>query len=91
MQWSGKRVLVTGAGGFMASHLIPRLMELGAEVRAFCRYTSSGNLGLLELMPREERPEIVFGDLRDAYAVLDCARIYRRGSVHSLQGPLPSR
>ncbi len=74
MQWSGKRVLVTGAGGFMASHLIPRLIELGADVRALCRYTSSGNIGLLELMPRNERPEIVFGDLRDAHAVLSAAR-----------------
>ncbi len=74
MQWSGKRVLVTGAGGFMGSHLVPRLMELGAEVRALCRYTSSGSLGLLELIPREERPEIVFGDLRDTHAVLSAAR-----------------
>ena len=43
--WNGRRVLVTGAGGFIGSHLAERLVESGAEVRAFFRYTSRGGLG----------------------------------------------
>jgi len=69
MTWSTSKVLVTGAGGFIGSHLVARLMELGAETTAFCRYTSSGKPGLLDLLPREGRPEVIFGDLRDADAI----------------------
>ena len=40
MNWSGKKVLVTGAGGFIGSHLTERLVELGADVSALVRYSS---------------------------------------------------
>jgi nucleoside-diphosphate-sugar epimerase len=43
--WQDKRVLVTGAGGFIASHLIETLSAGGANVRAFVRYTSRGAAG----------------------------------------------
>jgi dTDP-glucose 4,6-dehydratase len=69
--WSGRRVLVTGAGGFIGSHLAERLAELGAEVRGFFRYTSRGGLGWIEQagtgMPNAIDP--VLGDLRDSDAV----------------------
>lgn len=66
-----KPVLVTGAGGFIGSHLTQRLVELGATVRAFVRYNSRNNRGLLELTPEEVRNsiDVVFGDLRDPNAV----------------------
>jgi NAD dependent epimerase/dehydratase len=74
MTWSTTKVLVTGAGGFIGSHLAVRLMELGAETAAFCRYTSSGKPGLLDLLPRDSRPQIIFGDLRDADAIREAVR-----------------
>jgi dTDP-glucose 4,6-dehydratase len=69
--WSGQRVLVTGAGGFIGSHLAERLVQLGAEVRGFFRYTSHGSLGWIERASDETRKAIdtVLGDLRDADAV----------------------
>ena len=71
MEWKHKTVLVTGAGGFIGSHLIEHLLILGAKVKAFARYNSRGDRGLLELVPSMIRTEIEFimGDLRDADAV----------------------
>ena len=71
MNWSGKTVLVTGAGGFMGSHLAEYLAELGAHVKAFVRYNSRNDWGLLELVPRQrlDKSEVVTGDLRDADAI----------------------
>lgn len=71
MNWQEKAVLVTGAGGFIGSHLIERLVREGAHVRAFVRYNSRGDEGLLKLLPREiyRELEVVAGDLRDADAV----------------------
>jgi NAD dependent epimerase/dehydratase len=69
--WSSKTVLVTGAGGFIASHLVEQLAERGAYVRAFVRYNSRGDPGLLTLLPQEilEHVEIIAGDLRDLAAI----------------------
>lgn len=70
-----RRVLVTGAGGFIASHLVEALVRQGARVRAFVRYNSRGDPGLLGLLPEDtlSQVEIVSGDLRDADAVLQAA------------------
>jgi len=82
-----KRVLVTGAGGFIGSHLIERLVELGAQVCAFVRYNSRGDRGLLELLPPEALSsiEVVYGDLRDPYAVREACKgvhiIYHLGAL----------
>lgn len=69
--WAGKSVLVTGAGGFIASHLVESLVLQGARVRAFVRYNSRGDPGLLALLPADRlaQVEIVAGDLRDLPAV----------------------
>ncbi|MGQ0732904.1 MAG: SDR family NAD(P)-dependent oxidoreductase [Acidobacteriota bacterium] len=65
MNWSGKRVVVTGAGGFIGSHLAERLVELGAETVALVRYNSSGSVGWLEESEARARLRIVQGDLGD--------------------------
>jgi dTDP-glucose 4,6-dehydratase len=74
--WRGLKVLVTGAGGFIASHLVEYLVSQGAQVRAFVRYNSRGDPGLLRFLPVEvfRRLQVVAGDLRDLPAVTAALR-----------------
>ncbi|UFN49765.1 GDP-mannose 4,6-dehydratase [Roseomonas sp. OT10] len=67
MNWTGKRVLVTGAGGFIGSNVVEALATRGAAVTAFLRYRSGGDLGTLAFVPREIRDSlnIAYGDLAD--------------------------
>lgn len=76
MDWTGRKVLITGAGGFIGSHLVEALVVLGARVRAFVRYTSRGEIGVLKYVPRAilREIEIMAGDLRDLEAVSTAAR-----------------
>ena len=67
--WQGKKVLVTGAGGFISSHLVEHLLSAGARVRAFVRYTSRGEAGFLAEIADRSRLEVAAGDLRDPDAV----------------------
>jgi len=70
MNWSDKNVLVTGAGGFIGSHLTERLVELGAKTRAFVRYSSTGSWGWLDQSARKNDVEVVLGDIRDQDTVI---------------------
>jgi UDP-glucose 4-epimerase len=65
---SGVPVLVTGADGFIGSHLAERLVAEGASVRVFCLYNSRGSAGWLDDIPgtTRQRLDIRFGDIRDA-------------------------
>ena len=69
--WKNKNVLVTGAGGFIPSHLVEALISRGANVKAFVRYNSRGDAGFLNNVTKETKAnlEIVAGDLRDPDAV----------------------
>jgi len=69
--WVGRSVLVTGAGGFIGSHLAEALVRAGASVRAFVRYTSRGDYGWLETADKDVvgELEIFRGDLANPEAV----------------------
>lgn len=71
MQIAGKKALVTGAGGFIGSHLVEALVHAGADVRAFVHYNARSDLGnLLHIDPSVRASiEIVFGDVRDPFMV----------------------
>ena len=73
---AGARVLVTGAGGFIGSHLCEAALSHGAQVRAFVHYNSRNDWGMLEdLNARQLRKiEVIPGDLRDADAVRRAVR-----------------
>jgi NAD dependent epimerase/dehydratase len=67
----GRKVLVTGAGGFIGGHLAAELVRQGAEVRALVRYNSRNQRGNLEWMDREvvDAMDVVLGELRDIESV----------------------
>jgi dTDP-glucose 4,6-dehydratase len=87
MNLKGKKTLVTGAGGFIGGHLTEALIRQGANVRAFVRYNSRGDLGQVEGLPKDiqQEVEISLGDLKDPEAVRrsvkDCEVIFHLGSL----------
>ncbi len=76
MRFEGKTVVVTGAGGFIGSHLVEQLIGEGARVRAMLRYTSRGQRGCLEHLPAAalDQVDVTLGDVRDFDAVREVMR-----------------
>jgi len=80
-------VLVTGAGGFIGSHLTEELVKMGSSVRALVKYNSRNDWGLLEMLPAEVKNglEVVAGDVRDPFmvrkAVAGCDVVFHLASL----------
>jgi len=77
VNWQSKKILVTGAGGFIGSHLTESLVELGAHVRAFIRYNSRNDRGYIDALASDEIKnslEVHWGDLKDPNAVRKVVR-----------------
>jgi dTDP-glucose 4,6-dehydratase len=89
-QWHDTQVLVTGAGGFIGSHLVENLVSKGTRVRAFVHYNSRGDAGLLRLVPRDvlDQVEIISGDICDPQAVQSavkgCEVVFHLGALISI-------
>ncbi len=71
-----KKVLITGADGFIGSHLAESLVQMGFSVRAFVMYNSFNSWGWLDHVPAEIKAsiEIIAGDIRDPHGINDAMR-----------------
>jgi nucleoside-diphosphate-sugar epimerase len=71
MLMKNQKALVTGAGGFVGSHLVEALVKDGAKVRAFVHYNSRNDWGMLEYIDKKvlKEVEVIAGDIRDADTV----------------------
>lgn len=82
---SGATVLVTGAAGFIGSHLVERLVGSGATTRALVKYSSTGSRGWLDDSDVADSVEFLHGDLRDpglvAKAAAGCDVIFHLGAL----------
>lgn len=84
------KTLVTGAGGFIGSHLVKVLIQRGFPVRAFLRYNAKSDIGNLKLLPEEvlKRVEIFFGDVRDfdtvKRAIKGCQYVFHLAALISV-------
>ncbi len=68
MNWKEKKVFITGAGGFIGSHLTEALLQRGAHITALIHYNSRDNYGWLEELSGENHAalRVVLGDVRDS-------------------------
>lgn len=76
MNWEEKNVLVTGATGFIGSHLVEKLVNLGAHVKAFVHYNSQNSIALLNTLPEsiKRKIEIVWGDIKEIESVREASK-----------------
>ncbi|PIS02456.1 MAG: NAD-dependent dehydratase [Chlamydiae bacterium CG10_big_fil_rev_8_21_14_0_10_42_34] len=97
MNLNKKKILITGADGFIGSHLTEQLIDRGFDVRAFTYYNSFNTWGWLDHLPSQklEKIEIISGDIRDPHAVesamKDCGVVFHLAALiaipHSYQSP----
>jgi len=86
LSWAGQRVGITGAGGFIGSHLVEALVRAGADARALVHYNSRSDWGSLDTIDIKLRDqvEVVAGDLRDCDAVrhfvAGCRAVFHLGA-----------
>ena len=69
-----KKILITGSGGFIGSHLTERCVELGYEVKAFVRYNSKNDWGWIEDSVYKNEIEVISGDIRDYDSVYNAMK-----------------
>lgn len=87
MKIKGKSIFITGAGGFIGSHLTERLVENDADVKALVKYNSRNDWGMLEYLPDEtiSQIEVINGNLRDFESVFAATKdvdiIFHLGSI----------
>lgn len=76
MDWKNKKVLVTGADGFIGSHLVEKLAAQGAQVRAFAFYNSFNSWGWMDSFPKNvlKKVDVFTGDIRDPNGVLTAVK-----------------
>ena len=76
MKLKGKKVLVTGADGFIGSHLVEALLEHGCDIRAFVFYNSFNSWGWLDTLPSEKlkKLDVFSGDIRDPNGVFEAMK-----------------
>ena len=81
------QILVTGADGFIGSHLVEMLVSKGFKVKAFCFYNSNGSWGWLDTLDNEVKKdlEVVLGDIRDPQmvrnAMKNCSHVYHLAAL----------
>ena len=81
------QILVTGADGFIGSHLVEMLVKKGFKVKAFCFYNSNGSWGWLDTLDNEVKKdlEVVLGDIRDPQmvrnAMKNCSQVYHLAAL----------
>lgn len=95
MNWNRKKILVTGAGGFIGSHLTEKLVSLGADVRALVHYNALGSWGWLDQSTARDDVRIIAGDVTDRDSVRkaldDCEIVFHLAALiaipYSYQAP----
>ena len=81
------KVLVTGADGFIGSHLVESLIKKGFDVRAFCLYNSNSSWGWLDSLDEniKNNLDVILGDIRDPNSVknamLGCDQVFHLAAL----------